>query len=196
MTWSATIESGTDTRCQHYRIHSGGNPLTCSETFRLWVEDANFRDFYISLLADAPMRCFRWETPGITRFEGNRAFEFVLLDSPYLDVPANPIDFMEHFCEADGKDVLRFPNLGGDALMVVPTARPGVEADAYAHLAGFSRHAPRDQQHALWREVGVMMSEKVQDQSLWLSTAGGGVDWLHVRLDTRPKYYGHAPYRS
>ncbi|MGI9175867.1 MAG: DUF6940 family protein [Rhodothermales bacterium] len=24
---------------------------------------------------------------------------------------------------------------------------------------------------------------------MWLSTAGGGVSWLHVRLDSRPKYY-------
>jgi len=30
----------------------------------------------------------------------------------------------------------------------------------------------------------------------WVSTAGMGVPWLHVRLDTRPKYYRHAPYRS
>jgi hypothetical protein len=29
----------------------------------------------------------------------------------------------------------------------------------------------------------------------WLSTAGAGVSWLHVRLDDRPKYYGYAPYR-
>ncbi len=31
---------------------------------------------------------------------------------------------------------------------------------------------------------------------LWLSTAGGGVAWLHVRLDSRPKYYGYSPYKT
>jgi hypothetical protein len=30
----------------------------------------------------------------------------------------------------------------------------------------------------------------------WLSTAGMGVPWLHVRLDDRPKDYGHRPYRN
>jgi len=30
----------------------------------------------------------------------------------------------------------------------------------------------------------------------WLSTSGLGIAWLHVRLDERPKYYTHAPYRS
>ena len=31
---------------------------------------------------------------------------------------------------------------------------------------------------------------------VWLSTAGGGVDWLHMRLDERPKYYRHLPWRN
>jgi uncharacterized protein DUF6940 len=30
----------------------------------------------------------------------------------------------------------------------------------------------------------------------WVSTAGMGVPWLHVRLDTRPTYYRHAAYRA
>ena len=49
-------------------------------------------------------------------------------------------------------------------------------------------------QHALWRTVGEAVSERITDRPLWLSTAGGGVAWLHVRLDSRPKYYGHTPY--
>jgi len=30
----------------------------------------------------------------------------------------------------------------------------------------------------------------------WLSTSGLGVGWLHVRLDSRPKYYTYEPYKS
>ncbi|WP_391540805.1 DUF6940 family protein [Halomicronema hongdechloris] len=29
----------------------------------------------------------------------------------------------------------------------------------------------------------------------WVNASGLGVAWLHVRLDTRPKYYQHEPYR-
>ena len=29
---------------------------------------------------------------------------------------------------------------------------------------------------------------RIDDRPLWLSTAGDGVAWLHVRLDQRPKY--------
>jgi hypothetical protein len=31
---------------------------------------------------------------------------------------------------------------------------------------------------------------------MWLSTSGLGVAWLHIRLDSTPKYYQHQPYTS
>ena len=40
------------------------------------------------------------------------------------------------------------------------------------------------------------MDSRVGARPIWLSTAGHGVAWLHVRLDSRPKYYLHAPYRE
>jgi NADH:ubiquinone oxidoreductase subunit len=40
------------------------------------------------------------------------------------------------------------------------------------------------------------MQNRVGEQPVWLSTAGMGVAWLHVRLDDRPKYYGYSPYRD
>jgi len=39
------------------------------------------------------------------------------------------------------------------------------------------------------------MQKRINAKRVWLSTAGMGVSWLHVRLDDRPKYYGHRPYR-
>ena len=40
------------------------------------------------------------------------------------------------------------------------------------------------------------MIRRLGTAPVWLSTAGAGVSWLHVRLGDRPKYYGHAPYRQ
>ena len=40
------------------------------------------------------------------------------------------------------------------------------------------------------------MEDRVNEIPVWLSTAGGGVAWLHVRLDDRPKYYSYAPYKN
>lgn len=36
----------------------------------------------------------------------------------------------------------------------------------------------------------------VQTLPIWLNTAGGGVAWLHIRLDHRPKYYRYLPYKK
>lgn len=86
------------------------------------------------------------------------------------------------------------PNLNGDAVLVGPC--PVGPVKAYAHLAAFVREAPDAQKHALWKLVGELMERRLELTPDWLSTAGAGVPWLHVRLDRRPKYYSHAPYRG
>jgi hypothetical protein len=35
----------------------------------------------------------------------------------------------------------------------------------------------------------------VSDERRWLSTSGLGVSWLHMRLDSTPKYYNWQPYK-
>jgi hypothetical protein len=94
--------------------------------------------------------------------------------------------------------VVSFPNLGGDARLVVPTPQPGTPAPTYAHLARFCRQAPVAQLAALWRAVGteVLAWWAGTTAPLWLSTSGLGVGWLHVRLDSRPKYYSYQPFRA
>jgi hypothetical protein len=122
-----------------------------------------------------------------------RPFEFVVLDSPDLARPADATAFADQFPNAkDGVAV--FANLGGDATMIVPC--PIAEPAAYGHLAAFVRLAPETQRDALWRTVGEVLAQRLGPKPLWLSTAGAGAAWLHVRLDARPKYYGHAPYRQ
>jgi hypothetical protein len=89
-----------------------------------------------------------------------------------------------------------FPNLRGDAMLVVPT--PTGDPAPYLHLASFVRRAPPAQVDALFAAVGQALCDvrSRRRATIWLSTAGLGVDWLHVRLDSRPKYYRHAPYKS
>lgn len=192
--WTARNESLMDGRGRKVRIHQRELPVSRAEVIRLWRDDAGFRSFFIGLLVDAPFRAFRWETPPVIEANANRAFEFVLLDSPELDREADPEAFAEHFRDADRGAVLEFPNLGGDAIMVVPA--PGGAQSAYAHLGAFVRHASEAQQHALWQRVGAAMQRRLGARPVWLSTAGAGVPWLHIRLDDRPKYYAYGPWRE
>jgi hypothetical protein len=154
-----------------------------SDAFRSWVN---------SVLAAAPYSAFRWETPPIHRSLADRPFEFALLDSPGLARSPSFDAFAEKFSAGRREMVLAFPNLGGDGTMIVPS--PLGPSSAYGHMAAFVREAPAEQQDALWRLVGEETEKQVSDAPRWLSTAGAGVPWLHVRIDSTPKYYGHRPY--
>ena len=73
---------------------------------------------------------------------------------------------------------------------------PRTNEDAYGHFAFFLRKVPALQIEALWQIIASRVLEMVSDRPIWLSTAGGGVAWLHIQIDSPPKYYGDAPYRS
>lgn len=164
-------------------------------SFRAFVEGLKFsvelRARLNQTLADSPGKTFRWETPAVCLSTFDQLFECVIIDRPGLTEKPNPEPFAVRFAESSGA-VVTFPNLGRDGLLVVP--RGLGDAKIYLHLATFVRGAPPHQQDAFWRAVGDAMAQRVGVAPVWLSTAGGGVAWLHVRLDDRPKYYVYAPY--
>ncbi|MEE8426114.1 MAG: hypothetical protein V3S15_02440, partial [Woeseiaceae bacterium] len=137
-----------------------------------------------------------WETPPVTSATIDREFEFVLVDSPQLaGVRADEQAFANHFASAGpAASVIEFSNLGGDATLVVPCPRGPLTA--YSQLSTFARRAPDHQQHRLRALVGAALERRLGTQPVWLSTSGLGIYWLHIRLDSAPKYYTHEPYRS
>ncbi len=191
--WTAKIDDTERAGTIRARLLHGSVAASYAQVVDAWRRDAEFCPWFNGVLAAAPFAAFRWETRPVSSATANDPFEFVLLDSPSLAREPDPEAFDEHFRAQPGPDVLAFPNLGGDAIMVVP--RPVGPVSAYGHLAAFVRGAPETRRAALWRAVGDAMAGRLGQKVVWLSTAGAGVSWLHVRLDDRPKYYGHAPYR-
>lgn len=164
---------------------------TFAQVLQAWIEDPGFRLAYSGTLENCPFSAFRWELPHLTTVAAQNPFECVLVDSPSLLVPADPGAFSAHFSK--NAEVVTFPTLGGDATLVVPC--PLDPETRYGHLRAFLRTAPDSQKHLLWETVGRQMSQRLGTKPVWLNTAGGGVPWLHVRLDDQPKYYRHEPYR-
>lgn len=191
--WSAQREQLPNIRGMRFVVTRDSRAASFAEVIRAWQMDAGFRSQFNMLLADAPYTAFRWETPAVTTDTLSQPFEFVVLDSPGLDRHPDPEAFAEHFARVKA-NVVAFPNLGRDAIMVVPS--PVAEPSAYGHLAAFVRLAPESQRDSLWQLVGEAMTARIGTKPVWLSTAGAGVSWLHVRLDDRPKYYGYGPYRQ
>jgi len=152
-----------------------------------------------------PYEAFFWEcAPVSPATVGTRRFEFVVLPAKGLEMArVDPIPFADHLDDYRGQAIARtFTNLGGDSTLVVPTwADPGKQDPAtYTHIARFFREAPEVQQMTLLQELGFAVRQRLQTvhpkTTLWVSTAGLGVYWLHMRVDPKPKYYKHQAYKN
>jgi hypothetical protein len=185
-----------DPRTTRYRLVEDGTPVSWDRFTTLLRESTGACDLLTRTLAESPLAAFFWETPAVSAATRERAFEMVLVDAPALrTVAAGPEAFAAYLTPGPAP-VRGFGNLGGDARLVVPCELG--PRHAYSHLARFVREAPEAQTRALWSAVGSEVEAwwASRPAPVWVSTSGLGVSWLHVRLDARPKYYSHAPYRS
>ena len=177
-------------------IAADGRALRFSEVIEAWRDDAGFRAFFCATLAASPYPALFWEMPPIRRGHADLPFECMVIGSDALARMAPDRDaFAAQFTTA-GQLVATFPNLGGDALLLAPAQIPAPAC--YAHLAAFVRTAPSSQQHALFQALAEAIDGflKNHDRRVWISTSGLGIAWLHMRLDTVPKYYQHRPYAA
>jgi hypothetical protein len=189
--WAAEVIEES-ARVHRYLVRRDQGQLTIADMVRLLRDDAAFRGFLMETLAGSPMAAFRWEMPALTEASIGAPCEFVLHDAPRLSARADPGAFAKHFLAAGGKLAVAFSNLGGDATLIVPT--PQAAPEIYAHFAVFLRQAPQAQRDELLALVGATALRQISSRPVWLSTAGMGVAWLHVRPDSSPKYFGYHRY--
>jgi len=187
---SEVIDSGL-----RFRILQSESALSFRELFSLLAVNADFARWYSETLAGCSLEAFFWELPPLTTSNFDSDAEFVLIASSSLTgLSPQPGPFEAQFESQPNGDVISFQNLGGDAVLVVP--RPVGPPEAYPHLAAFLRNAPATQILSLWAVAAQVVGEHLGPVPMWLSTAGLGVSWLHLRLDSRPKYYKFKPYRA
>jgi hypothetical protein len=136
-------------------------------------------------------------------------FEFAMVHQPSLkrfaEGSPDRFAFQEHFnnCLNEHKNdvvptVCSFENLGGDARLVSPLPQPNAQDVGYSHIAAFVRNAPEQQIAEFWAIGAEQYLNELKLSSgrkRWFSTNGMGVAWLHLRLDSRPKYYSYGPFK-
>jgi len=189
--WRIDSEQVGEDTIRWNRLAVVDRTLTFDDVARAWRTDEAFRRFWMDSLRGVPFDAYCWECPPVDEARYGRPFECVLIFSPSLArMPLDAGSFAEHF--RPGCEVVRFANLGGDAVLVAPCPDPA--GGNFGHLASFTATAPPSLQQALWKEVGRALDARIGARPLWLSTAGHGVAWLHVRLDSSPKYYRHISY--
>ena len=193
--FQAKTSLSTTGRAQKITLFQEDKLLSYREVIDLWISSREFRAFYNQTLADCPFEGICWETPPVTRNNIDRDFECMLINEPrFTRLQPDEASFSEHFDAYPDASVLTFPNLGHNAMLVVPT--PEADPHTYTHLANFVRQAPESQRDELWMQVGLAMEDRLGYRPVWLSTAGMGVFWLHIRLDDRPKYYRYHEYKN
>ncbi|MEM9860095.1 MAG: hypothetical protein AAF938_00665 [Myxococcota bacterium] len=178
-----------------HRVLVNGSPLRWSAFCDALELQAEVRAALTTTLQNADHAAYFWECCPWPPDE-DPTFEFVILPAPNLaNRRVNAAPFANHLRTGSGL-TRTFLSLRGDAELVVP-ARDGDEAH-FGHLGSWIRAANAAQIDAIWFALAQAINTWRQSDrgTLWVSTAGGGVPWLHLRLDSRPKYYKHTPFKG
>ena len=87
----------------------------------------------------------------------------------------------------DGKtSPVKFYNLDKSAILVSP---PDIGKN-YSHLATFYKNSSTTEKNEFWRKVAKSVEKQLKKgNDVYVSTHGTNVRWLHVRIESKPKYY-------
>ncbi|MBD0403283.1 hypothetical protein [Flammeovirga sp. EKP202] len=186
---------GKNEHAARLKIQYGEKKLSFKEVFNLWKTDRLFVDFYSEELLKIIGKAFFWEHPPLLQNNLDRDYELVIRKTrSYDNKTINDLAFQEHF-NTDEK-VAVFYNLGKNAKLIVPVVEES-DKEIYKHIGIFMDQGDSSQIRALFCEIGNQMFYELETgKQIWLNTAGLGVLWLHIRLDTRPKYYKTKHYKN
>lgn len=187
------IDVETAHRGQTFKIEEQEDYISLQRFLCLLMENNDFINWYNQVLANTDFDAFFWENKPVTIDNLDEIYECTLVKSTTLaHVLPDQSTFDSYF--KPHKNAVAFPNLGGDAQLVVPCPM-SPDSSTYTQIGSFVRQAPDHQITYFWQLVGKEMLDNIQSEPRWLSTSGLGVYWLHVRVDSVPKYYQTEEYK-
>ncbi len=190
--WKIRQEIIEENAITKYRIENKNGALTCYESIQLLDTSEPFRLFFNKVLAENNFNGYFFECIPFDESWEKTILEFVLIYSPvFSKLKAEQNAFSAYFTK--NEKVVSFPNLGKNAWLIAPA--PEGDFEIYSHFAKFVKNAPIEQIDAFWQLVGKECKKRISSPPIWLSTHGLGVYWLHMRVDTIPKYYHFSPYK-
>lgn len=167
--------------------------LSNRDFLKLLRDSKAFRKFYNGHLAASGFDAFFWENKPLTNQTLKNDYECNIINSNFLAAQSpDSKTFQQYFDKL--KHVVTFPNLGNDAELIVPC--PEDKYSTYTHIGNFVRYANHDQVDEFWRITANETLQSIGSKPKWLSTSGLGIFWLHIRIDTIPKYYQSAEYKE
>jgi len=148
-------------------------------------------DFPIPSSIDGKVCGFYWETTPILDGDLKSQYEEVWIPSKTLNFRTRPTPKI--FGNKLRKTVpAAFENLSRDTILVCPPN----QGKNYSHLATFYANASIQTLKKFWLKVAETIRKEIKNQkTIYVSTAGDGVSWVHVRISSRPKYFKSFIYR-
>lgn len=157
-------------------------------------------------LSGAKIHGFYWECVPVSKATLAKPFEFVLIPCKFTE-PFNIKSFhdkKERFNNSE--KAISFKNLKKDADLIIPTIptnQHNTSATAFQHfrqIGSFMLEEDKQRSTALWQQVARTFKDQLNninpDHPIWMSTDGRGEPWLHIRLDTKPKYTKYVEFRN
>lgn len=196
-----------------FKIHESSDPNSRKQiTFQQFLKKLNssktfrnqFKTTITSVYPSYPFVFF--ESPPVNADSiKTKMYEFVLVSTGTFhhvgtDYGAFRDKFDSERCKNNGLNACEFPNLGNDAIMVTPKGVEGeTHREKYTNLMSFLREGDEEEIDGFLKLVGVSAEKRVDEMGsldTWISTSGLGISWLHLRLDSRPKYYTYRDYKK
>lgn len=129
---------------------------------------------------------FEWNT-SVLKQNGETIFKQSFQTNEQLPHIQKYEEFQKYFKTSQNKQVIAFPNLSKDTILVVPMP---ILNKNYATLKDFIDNAPQIQQQEFWKKVAeIAKIIMLQKERIWISVHGLGVHYTHVRISSSPKYY-------
>ena len=165
---------------------SSGKTMTWREVMNAIIHSNQaFLKCWINTLKSITFPGYFFECNAVSVSTLDNPFQCAIINNDGLaTIKPNPKPFMEHI-KNTSEDIIVFLNTSGETILIVPTDH----RKQYGHLAQFVHNAPDDISQNLWITVMKELKSHLSTKSLWLSTHGLGVSWLHIRIDPIPKYY-------
>ena len=166
------------------KIYTG---VTYRQFLNKMQSEESFRREFFNVLQKSRFKTYFFETPKVTKETLDDKFEFILSAADELkNVNADKDTFQDYFQKCKDSPVITFPNLGHNAILVVPCPVSDSKLNQYSSIGPFMRNIETNQVHQFWIEAArtmLLTIDQKGSQPTWMSTSGLGVYWLHLRWD-------------
>ena len=126
---------------------------------------------------------FMWKCKPVKDLNDKFVYKFIKTSYP---MKQDLKSFSEHFKKNQNKYAICFYNKSKSTKLIVPTPQKGKN---FSNLHSFLNQAIKMQQKALWKKIAIeFITLKNKNNTLYLSTHGHGVNYLHLRIKDSPDY--------